>query len=138
MPAAPYREPLAALDVVCIHAAGCDLAIAFMGDTGSRGAVNHSFHGAVASLLQIHQRATREFNKNPEADGLLALMDVQVMRTLAACVPVRSPLPCSATWHASSPSPCPKFYKKKKCAAGCAAAGSAGDTCCGLCSGCSL
>lgn len=103
MPAAPDRprNQSAALDLVCIQAAGCDLAIAYMGNTGLRDAADRPLLGVVPSLLKLHQRARREFPPVPEADDLLALMDIQVKRTLAASMQVRDPLPCTARWHAS-------------------------------------
>ena len=89
-----------ALDMVCIQAAGCDLAIAIMGNMGFRDTGNQAFNGMVGSLLRIFQRAQRDF-KGPWADGLVALMDVQVTRILAACMPVRNPLLFTASWHGS-------------------------------------
>ena len=43
----------------------------------------------VQALLDIHQRARREFPRSPEAEGLLALMGYQEFRIMPRELPVR-------------------------------------------------
>ena len=84
-------------DVACIHAAGCDLAIA---DAGFRlTAARASGNGMVASLRKMHKHAKRAYHKCPGAGGLLTLMDVQLCRIVTACYPVRDLCPL-AHWIA--------------------------------------
>ena len=69
------------LDVACIHAAACNVAIA---DTAFRAAVKPPTSlGVMASLSGICQRAETGFPSSPEATGLIALMDFQFGRLTA-------------------------------------------------------
>ena len=74
------------LDVVCIHAAACDVAIA---DESFRHTASPSGVGVVAALLGMLALAHQVFPEGPETERMISLMDFQVSRTLAAWMLVR-------------------------------------------------
>ena len=91
------------LDVVCMHAAACDVAIA---DSGFRHMAKPGCgNSLVASLAAMLNQARKKFPPSAEAERLLALMDFQLARTLAAGMPVRSTCgSCRCSRH-GAPSP---------------------------------
>ena len=100
--AATYKDPSLMLDVVCTHAAGCDLVIAAGCDLSMAPAPGEPFGvtveneigtAMVQALLDIHQRARREFPRSPEAQGLLTVMGYQEFRTMPRELPVRTLCP---------------------------------------------
>ena len=71
------------LDVVCIVAAACDLAIA---DSGFRTAVNATGEFVVETLFEMYHKARTRFPRDvPGREGLLSLMLFQLSRVLTAC-----------------------------------------------------
>lgn len=84
-PGVPDSSELSLLDIVCIHAAACDLAIA---DVGFRTICTEDV-SVIASLYESPREARRVAPKHPEVEGLLALMDFQVARLMAADIQVR-------------------------------------------------
>ena len=83
------------LDVVCAHAAGCDLILA-AGCDRSMAPASGAPYGVIAdigtainhALPNIHERARREFPQSPETEGLLVMMTYQALRTLPKELPV--------------------------------------------------
>ena len=76
------------MDMVCIHAAACDLAII---DEGFRTTVSVPGTGMVAALLILYEQAQSMWPKNNnEAEGMLLLMDLQFARFMAAGISVRA------------------------------------------------
>ena len=72
------------LDLACIHAAACDVALV---DTAFRAAASPPASvGMMGSLCGIYQGARRAFPWSPEAQGLFALMDFQLDRLRALWV----------------------------------------------------
>ncbi len=118
--------------MACIQAAGCDLAIKH---SGFMAIVDKSGTSMMVTLLGMFLRAKREFSKGPEAEGLLALMDVQMTRTLAACLPVWNPSPvycklaCKLTLLVPREACCSSRQRMPECATACAAVVSLGHRC---------
>ena len=85
-------DPSPILDIVCIHAAACDLAIA---DVGFRTTCMGENIDVLASLYERAREAHKVLPKIPGTEGLLALMDFQLDRLMAADIQVRrlSPVP---------------------------------------------
>ena len=85
------------LDMVCIHAAACDLAIA---DPGFRTMGENIT--VMASLHEKTREAHMAFPKLPGTEGVLALIDFQFARLLAADIQVRRvsylDQACSSLW----------------------------------------
>ena len=79
-----------ALDVACVFAAACDLAMA---DAAFRASVSASGTGLADSLTTILQKAARYFPRDPETQGLVTLMDCQLTRAEAAGLRVRVSTP---------------------------------------------
>lgn len=66
------------LDLACIHAAACDVALV---DTAFRAAASPSTKfGMIAALHAMHEGAFANFPRSPGAEGLTALMDLQLYR----------------------------------------------------------
>ena len=89
LPASVASSPM--LDVACIHAAACDVAIA---DSTFWAAGRPQSLCMMASLCGICKRAQTEFQteyKSCEADSLMALMDFQWHRLLASRVRILFP-----------------------------------------------
>ena len=91
--------PVPLLDVVCIHAAACDLAIA---DAGFRSTFIMSSVAVMALLHDKAHKAHKDFPTSPDTEGLHAAMDFQDMRLVAAGVKVRSSWPLSQAWYVCS------------------------------------
>ena len=89
-------EPSAVLDIVCIHAAACDLAIA---DVGFRNSYYESKLSVMASLMDVTYRAHKIQPKTPDVLGMLALMDFQLTRAMAADIQVRCSCGAAASWE---------------------------------------
>ena len=71
------------MDVVCIVAAACDLAIA---DAGFKTAVSASGNTLLDSLWGMYHKACSKLPQNvPGREGLLSLMLCQLTRVSAAC-----------------------------------------------------
>ena len=79
-------SPSPTLDLVCMHAAACDLAVH---DEGFRNTVSRGV-GMLAALLTLYNRVLDEWRGEAEAEGLILLMDLQFARYMAACTPVRT------------------------------------------------
>ena len=86
LPASQASSPL--LDVACIYAAACDVAIA---DTTFWAAARPPSLCMMASLCGIYKRAQTEFAESLEAQSVLALMDFQFYRLLASRVRILFP-----------------------------------------------
>ena len=71
------------LDVACIYAAACDVAIA---DLAFWAAGSPATLGMMASLSWVGKRAETKFAKSSEGEGLNALMDLQISRLVASRV----------------------------------------------------
>lgn len=78
--------------MACVHAAGCDLAIA---DAAFRAVTDDATGDTVlAALMTTRDRALKDFARCPEAEGLSVLMGHQLARIMAMGLPVRSSAPC--------------------------------------------
>ncbi len=82
-------SPTPKLDLVCMHAAACDLAIV---DEGFRYTVSTPGTGMTAALLKLYELAQPERPNDSEAEGLVLLMDFQFARFMAAGISVRTSL----------------------------------------------
>ena len=75
------------MDVACMFAAGCDLAIA------DPAAVSDSGTPILPTLLKIYQQAHQDFSHEEypaKTEGMLAIMDIQFSRLLSATTQVQS------------------------------------------------
>ena len=88
---AAYREALPLLDLACMHAAACDLAIA---DVAFGTAVSSSGVGMAQALISIAQRAQRDFPASPERYEVVALMGFQSARLERPYRACSCPMPC--------------------------------------------
>ena len=98
----PRVHHMRELDVACVVAAACDLAVA---DAGFRESASAAGTPLAGSLNAVRKQAVDEFPRDPETLGLLALMDFQLTRAEAAGGHVRAPTPVlsvSCTLHGRS------------------------------------
>ena len=86
VPGAPNQPPRPFLEVLCTHAAACDLAIA---DAGFRSAVVASNITVMALLHTTTSQAHKYYPRNLDTEGWHALMEFQDIRLMAAGVKVR-------------------------------------------------
>ena len=89
-PGAPNQPPRPFLDVVCTHAAACDLAIA---DAGFRSTFVASNVAVMALLHDTAHRARNHYPRSSDTKFLHFLMEFQDIRLMAAGVKVRSNWP---------------------------------------------
>ena len=75
-------------DLVCTAAAGCDLAIADDKFRLTRDSASGT--GMIPALHKMYNRALEEFPMFPETVGLLAIMEFQCARMIAAKLQVRA------------------------------------------------
>ena len=86
-------DPATTMTAVCVVAAACDLACA---DAGFRAAASAPGVTMVSALFELIQRADLELYRDGDAHCLLALMDFQFVRVVAAASgQVRGVCPCS-------------------------------------------
>ena len=79
-------EPSHILDIVCTHAAACDLAIA---DAGFRTTCIGYNINVMASLYMKAREASETLPRIAGTEGLLALMEFQIARLMATDIQVR-------------------------------------------------
>ena len=96
--ASAYRDPSRMQDMVCTAAAGCDLAIA--DDKFRLTKDRASGTGMIPALQAMYRRALQDFPSYPETAGLLAIMEYQSARMIAAKLQVR--LLCATYGHSAA------------------------------------